>query len=391
MSCIRMNLWRGLSLKQITNHINKITTSIYSLEGETYGGYVRDYKLSEEKLITSQLDVNEILQNRKDYDAEVVINHKRRNQDKKDAYDNIQKYKKELQSLKESKDKLLSFVIDDKRQDSLYDAEPSNDSEYLLVNDINKNKVTHSQEKKAEEIEDIIKQIEKLENTICSVENAYNLKYDSLATEETNTFQNLLSYWSSKVITKDDILAKSFIENTNKNYRSAVKGFIQGDFKDIDCWFKNVTQHEELIAALRKLGYQIELLKIATHVGQVKSWENKYPFDVYRYHVWSVDGFLTFLDVVISEKFPCNDFSVNLISYNGKDFTVQDYLTQKITKEKTDKIIWINNKLLWTFNELVNNIKEKKTNVLPDFKNTFVFGHNTRKRDFEHNKGYMLL
>jgi hypothetical protein len=73
MSCIRLNLWRGLSHDQITKHINSITTSVYSVNGKTYGGFIRDYKLSEQGLISNELDIQEIINDRKEYDKNVVI------------------------------------------------------------------------------------------------------------------------------------------------------------------------------------------------------------------------------------------------------------------------------------------------------------------------------
>lgn len=65
-------------------------------------------------------------------------------------------------------------------------------------------------------------------------------------------------------------------------------------------------------------------------------------------------GYVIFIDIAICNIFPVNDFSINLLSFNGRELQVEKYINQQ--KE-------------YLLSEVLNHIRKKQLILLSDFIN----------------------
>jgi hypothetical protein len=129
------------------------------------------------------------------------------------------------------------------------------------------------------------------------------------------------------------------------------------DFKDIDTWFTTIEQKDEFIKVLHsknfillpeekeyrtvdKNGMKVQVIRKKdgcidekkNSSGDVTTKE--YPFMVFRYVIvkylpigktGNFREFRTYIDICVSKVFPVNDFSINLLSFDGKNLKVEEY------------------------------------------------------------------
>jgi len=129
--------------------------------------------------------------------------------------------------------------------------------------------------------------------------------------------------------------SKTIIDKNDTAYR---KQYI--DFKDIDVWFTTIRQKDIFLDLLKILNMSLSHNndeytmkkqntlsdKPETNTGSnITGFHRSYPFKVFRYHLTMDNKFQSFIDIVVSDYFPVNDFSVNLLSYDGRQLQVEKY------------------------------------------------------------------
>lgn len=106
------------------------------------------------------------------------------------------------------------------------------------------------------------------------------------------------------------------------------------NFTDIDIWFSKMAQAQAFIAALRER-YSIKAYK-------VKSKGGDYSFTMQDVRVFHPKGIID-IDCVISQIFPVNDFTCNLLTYDvvkkemgiGDDKYTKEWVLEFLSKRKT--------------------------------------------------------
>ena len=141
------------------------------------------------------------------------------------------------------------------------------------------------------------------------------------------------------------------------------------DFKDIDVWVKTKEDKDKLIKMLTENEY-ITFSDIQQLDGTL------YPFNIYKYTISKNREWFTFLDIVVSEFYPVNDFSINLLSYDGKEFNVENPCIL-IAKN-------YNTIISYTKDEIIKQIINRYTYILPDFK---VVGSHIRSQRIDKFQG----
>lgn len=91
------------------------------------------------------------------------------------------------------------------------------------------------------------------------------------------------------------------------------------DFKDIDIWFKNEEDKEELLQQLEKNGF------VKVHMlPEPFSYTERDPGRLYGFNrepfMFESNNIKFILDLVICPYFPVCDFSVNCLTYDGENF-----------------------------------------------------------------------
>jgi hypothetical protein len=88
------------------------------------------------------------------------------------------------------------------------------------------------------------------------------------------------------------------------------------NFKDLDLWFKTVEDAKNFVEeAGSYLPCKIDFDLSKQGIGQCR---NVGLYDFNMFHTVLVNGFetpISFVDIVVSDKFPVNDFDVNMMSY----------------------------------------------------------------------------
>lgn len=201
----------------------------------------------------------------------------------------------------------------------------------------------------------------------------YNkLKYNINITPEITKITNLVYKNNGKTyggyvrdylinINRDNL---QFI-NYCKDIKRIIYKYINFDCQDIDIWFKSKYKMKKFLKDLDNL-YNLQICKL----GGV---DKHYPCEIYRYMLYrkNVDkvyihylsgfsylieyckyeqlnlGYVIFIDIAISDIFPVNDFSINLLSFNGNNL--------KVEHKK------------YSLSEILNHIRNKQLILLPDF------------------------
>lgn len=219
----------------------------------------------------------------------------------------------------------------------------------------------------------------------------YNkLKYNVNITFEINKITNLVYKNGGKTYggyVRDYLINKDNLEyiNHSKDIIGIIYKYINDfDFQDIDIWFKRDYKMEKFVQELEKM-YNLQICKL----GGV---DKHYPCNIYRYMLYKKDvdnigryprrdkvnipylsgfsyliehckynqldlGYVIFIDIAVSDIFPVNDFSINLLSFDGNKLKAEKYIAEKY--EEKEKI--------YSLSEVLGHIKHKQLILLPDF------------------------
>lgn len=91
-------------------------------------------------------------------------------------------------------------------------------------------------------------------------------------------------------------------------------------FKDVDIWFADKSKADEFINAMQ---HKYQIVHMLRH--DIKEKDVIYPFTREQYHLSKNGKCLAWFDVVISDKFPVNDFDVNNFYYFKGQLTLGNF------------------------------------------------------------------
>lgn len=120
-------------------------------------------------------------------------------------------------------------------------------------------------------------------------------------------------------------------------------------FKDVDIWFTSQSASEAFIAAMNPLFFKSSGISVK---------EDRYPgaFKRDQYHIRNYSAILAWIDVIVSDKLPVNDFDVNEVTYSLIDGSwVTDAPPRLINQIQKKQAI-----MMLSYHELIqdaNNIK----------------------------------
>ena len=116
-------------------------------------------------------------------------------------------------------------------------------------------------------------------------------------------------------------------------------------FKDVDIWFLDEDCANEFIKEIKKR-YDFRLIPGFTLKDNIH-----YTFDRIQYHLYDDEKIVSWLDIIISDVFPVDDFNVNQLIYYYKDGV------EVIDSMSTD----------YTVDEVVKSINARTIEVLPSY------------------------
>lgn len=105
-----------------------------------------------------------------------------------------------------------------------------------------------------------------------------------------------------------------------------------------------------LIKSIKKYDFKHQPMVTAT---------DNYPFTRQQYHLYKDDKCLAWFDIIVSDKFPVDDFDVNFLSYREGVFK-----SEHATKTVEELIYAIHNKEMDIIERLLNLIIRIITNLL---------------------------
>ena len=146
--------------------------------------------------------------------------------------------------------------------------------------------------------------------------------------------ENLLNIINKDVLCLCDLLRKF----NGKLYGGIVRSFLlrQEDTKDIDIWFTNDNNMSGFIGRIENFweGYIVD-----NELDSDRSSSEKYPFEKKTYIITSPSTGLKYsLDLVLSKKFPVDDYDVNCVTFDGKKFNIgKGGISRKLVLENISK------------------------------------------------------
>lgn len=214
---------------------------------------------------------------------------------------------------------------------------------------------------------------------------AYNLeKYNNDIKPDINTITNLVYKNNGKVFggyVRDFLVPKfeyqDYYKNFNinklcKNLNSIICSYSEPffDCNDLDIWVSRKRDKKRFLN-------QLKLLYSITDITDHKK-DDIYPISGNKYLIENPKMKFTF-DILVSSVFPVNDFSVNLLSFDGKKLKVEEILTHysKLSIEYMNYTIYykvnVNNiycytrPLEFTLEDILDQIKNKQMVLLYDY------------------------
>lgn len=174
--------------------------------------------------------------------------------------------------------------------------------------------------------------------------------------------------------------------NLNKDISNIVYNYISNfKYNNIDIWFTNTNDRNNFFDDIEQHYY----------VKFIFMDKNKYRYDI------SLNNNLIKCNIFISDIFPGNDFSINLLSYDGKNFKIEQIKNTiaKISSICMSHTIYFNVKinneeyytkpLEFSLSDVLNHIKNKKLIILYDY---FGCDINNDEQYLKFiNKGYKLI
>lgn len=164
------------------------------------------------------------------------------------------------------------------------------------------------------------------------------------------------------------------IERINKNLNNIIYEYNEPifDFNDLDIYFSRKRDKKKFLNKL-KLLYDKTIVDITDSLR-----DKHYPAKNEKYLIRTFDMEFT-IDVICSSVFPVNDFSVNLISYDGNKFKVEEILTfySKMSSEilnytmyykiKLGQMEYYSRPLEFSLEDIFSHIRNKQMVLLYDY------------------------
>lgn len=124
--------------------------------------------------------------------------------------------------------------------------------------------------------------------------------------------------------------------------------------KDIDVWVQNESQAQQILTELINLEYTV----FNRDLNRSSPLNSHYRFPVLQYSVFKEDIIIR-IDFLISIASPTDDFSVNLLSYDGNKLKCEEFNNdfQLITNAPSD----------FTVQDIVSQIESRSTYFLPRY------------------------
>lgn len=123
------------------------------------------------------------------------------------------------------------------------------------------------------------------------------------------------------------------------------------DPKDIDVWVQDTKQYESILEEYRKQGYKITNRPRTIHQPptSVPALNDDYNVPVYQHFISNQQGIQIWMDFIVSPVCQINDFSFNLLSWDGRNLNCES------TDEK------------YTLETILDQIKTRQGYVLSEY------------------------
>lgn len=162
----------------------------------------------------------------------------------------------------------------------------------------------------------------------------------------------------------------------NKYMTNIIQSYIEPKFEshDLDIWFIDNEDRDDFLEELNYSYYYVDITDEARN--------RYYPIGGKRYMIMSTleknEQLRLGLDLLVSEVFPVNDFSINLLSYDGNNFKVEEILTHYSRISYFDsyhciilnKYCYYTKPLEFTLETILFHIRNKKLVLLYDYFDT---------------------
>ena len=150
-------------------------------------------------------------------------------------------------------------------------------------------------------------------------------EFDQLQRQQHNP--TLLSSLIEFIQVKD--VCKIILEYENNPFMPT----LEQDPKDVDIWIQTDQQRFQILQDLKEEGFDIQNRNLHKYSvindNELLNYTNDaYGFPIYQYNltIQSQESRVKiWIDIAVSTTFPTNDFSVNLLSYNGKELYCEQY------------------------------------------------------------------
>jgi hypothetical protein len=237
----------------------------------------------------------------------------------------------------------------------------------------------------------------------------YNLDvYNKDIRPDVNKINNLVyenngklfgGYVRNHIVYKNEFINCSSNINLNSSILGIINRYLLSEFdcNDIDIWFTEYSNYIKFIKQIKK-HYNTKKINL-TLANEV------YSFKVERYMIYNKNcvpirfpcfpsGFVNlqnsvnsienidwvfFIDICVYPYFPCNDFTINLLSFDGKCLKFEKY-------RGFDELNRLNAS---SISSIVNHIKYKKLVLLPYF-NKYIFNRNKIRNDHDMKENIMI-
>lgn len=112
------------------------------------------------------------------------------------------------------------------------------------------------------------------------------------------------------------------------------------DPKNLNVWVQGLTQFESILSEYKEQGFNVQ---------HIRGYDEMNKFPVYLYHITNLQNIHIHMYFIVASTFPINDFSFDLISWDGK----------QLHSESTDG--------RYTLDIILEQIKTKKGFLLPGY------------------------
>lgn len=153
--------------------------------------------------------------------------------------------------------------------------------------------------------------------------------------------------------------------------------------KDIDVWITNKEQELNILHEFHRIGFRV---KQREYMEPHEKINRRYPFPLNQYHV-IIGDIVIWVDFIQSQDCPTDDFSVNLLSYDGVRFKCEEYKEYPyLALHGVDAPL-----PKFTAEDIIQQIQNKTTYILPKYLLSPVEFAAERIQKIHKHKGYEFL